>query len=102
MILAGYDRGQVRDYISLFPESALSALFSGYFAYTHGSLWPDGDDDDEAPRHVDDPVDTVLVWPLCRNLNFVLLKTAERIRQTVRYDSRKQACSRCLPGGARL
>ena len=58
----------------MFPDSALSTLFTGYFAYTGESLWSD---DDEAPPQVDDPVDTVLVCHLTEAfpcLNRVLLK----------------------------
>ncbi|PPQ64992.1 hypothetical protein CVT26_015701, partial [Gymnopilus dilepis] len=60
---SGYDLKQVRDYIRLFPTSALASLFRGYFAYKEEQLVEDEEDEEERELFdlVDeDPVDAVL------------------------------------------
>jgi superkiller protein 3 len=60
-LIAGYDNEHVREYIKLFPDSALASLFKGYFSCMNTSV---ADDDEEHSLYVPtdvDPVDTLLV-----------------------------------------
>ncbi|KAF9484467.1 TPR-like protein [Pholiota conissans] len=59
--LSEYGRDHVRSYIRLFPESALSSLFRGYFAYNQEVL--SEDEEEQALFSLDedvDPLDTIL------------------------------------------
>ncbi|KAF9529299.1 superkiller protein 3 [Crepidotus variabilis] len=53
-----YDLDQIRDYIRLFPNTALATLFLGYYAYKQIALWDE--DEEEAEIAIDDPADMIL------------------------------------------
>ncbi|KDR75408.1 hypothetical protein GALMADRAFT_98862 [Galerina marginata CBS 339.88] len=55
-----YDRGHVREYIKLFPDSALASLFIGYFAYKGERLSDDEETEEIFNANDEDPVDTIL------------------------------------------
>ncbi|PPQ99738.1 hypothetical protein CVT24_009721 [Panaeolus cyanescens] len=58
---ADYDRGTVRQYIRLFPNSRLANLFKGYFAYYHEELWTDEEElKAYALQEDEDPLDFAL------------------------------------------
>jgi superkiller protein 3 len=53
----------VRDYIRLFPDSALASLFKGYFLYKREPLSEEEDSDDNLDTTNDeDPMDIILVY----------------------------------------
>ena len=53
----------MRDYIGLFPESALASLFKGYFLYKREPLSEEEDSDDNLDTANDeDPMDIILVY----------------------------------------
>ena len=59
----GYNRTHVRDYIRLFPDSALALLFKGYFSYKRERLSNEEDSDDNVDAANDeDPMDIILVY----------------------------------------
>ncbi|KAF9562772.1 TPR-like protein [Agrocybe pediades] len=59
--ISGYDLGRIRKFISLFPQSALSSLFKGYFAYIGSGLADDEEEDkDLFTVGDDDPLDIVI------------------------------------------
>ncbi|KAF8160990.1 TPR-like protein [Crassisporium funariophilum] len=55
--MSGYDQEHVREYINLFPESALALLFKGYLAFKNT---PISDDEESLNDTQDDPLDIVL------------------------------------------
>lgn len=53
----------MRDYIRLFPDSALASLFKGYFLYKREPLSEEEDPDDNFDTVNDeDPMDIILVY----------------------------------------
>ena len=59
----------MRDYIRLFPDSALALLFKGYFLYTREPLLEDSDDNPDAAND-EDPMDIILVYTTGVHVSF--------------------------------
>jgi superkiller protein 3 len=63
LVQGGYDQAHVRDYIRLFPDSALASLFKGYFLYKREPLSEEEDSDENLNAANDeDPMEIILVY----------------------------------------
>lgn len=65
LVQGGYDQADVRDYIRLFPDSALASLFKGYFLYKREPLLEEEDSDENLDiANDEDPMDIILVYAI--------------------------------------